>query len=96
MSTTSLEVTLCHAPHDGIKPAVLVQLGSKGPQVGVNNIGGGFKYTETSALFKALNRTLPRSTCSTHQRAFQGWCWSTRYGQALPWQASSASGLAAL
>ncbi|CAL5221692.1 g3928 [Coccomyxa viridis] len=27
-----LEVTLCHAPHDGIRPAVLLQLGPKGPQ----------------------------------------------------------------
>ena len=29
----ALEFTVCHAPHDGIRPAIFLQLGPKGPQV---------------------------------------------------------------
>ena len=55
-----------------------------------------FQRTRELSPIHSLKWCLPRSIYSARQKASHVWCWSTKYGQVLHWQPSSASGLAAL
>lgn len=78
----SIELTLCHAPYDGIKPAIFIQLGRKGPQVsGVMPL---FCVLGSYSEQNQIKRQSPCSTSSMLLRASRGLCWSTRSVPQLP------------